>query len=461
MDSPEISFGSSGSPAIDLCSTPVNHANRKRSFFLDDPAGGAGSSPFVTDSPMDMSGHYQASPQLDLFPTMSQEMRRVGVDVVWQWNSPKRNKEAGGVQKTKHPPDNRPLARKRRKSFSTSTAEGSIRSSGVVEKTTGFYKIREELLRAKKEDNLFMRLLQEEATTISTNGQEEEGSKPHSSAIQAKEDKEATLTRKLSDEFLNDSDNDENLLIVSQEMEKKVMLEEEQQQEQQQKLITNSNNNKLGGAIKTATSALQSREMSFTNDSFDQYLIDIPFDELLNRNTATSSIQSTLDDTLVNSSSSTLLPRVVNSGGGGKKGSLNRTQSMPPDTKEKEHIPPNSSSSSSNTSSGSGITTSGGSGRTMARHESMPMSSRGRSSRNSGEGGAEAVPSINCSSKFSVSNPSLPAMGICSSTESLYSAACKYIGGRAFNATRSTTNCSSPFAYICSLHGDESSLFAE
>lgn len=431
-----------------LCSTPVNPnnnaGNRKRSFFTDDPG-----SPFVAtnstaaeSSSLDVSGllHYQASPSL-LSYTMSQEMRKVGVDVVWQWNSPKRNPNLDRPPNGHHHQDQlAPCARKRRKSFNCHNSQSSSSTGGTAtDKATGFYKIREELLRAKKEDSLFMRLLQTEegdsdvlmAVPPEENVKETgESTRQSEEAAKTKADdssKEATtLTRKLSDEFLNDSDNDENLLIVSQETEMK--MEQEQQQQQLQMQLNRSCNNK-----RTATGALQSREMSFTNDSFDQYLIDIPFDELLNRNARN------LDETL------------VSGGSGVKKGknALNRTQSMPPDTgmggdqkSQQQQQKQNSINSNNNHNSNKGgclsnnnVSTS--SSRTMARHESMPTSSRGSSSSSSSVNSGRISGDSDCglvgsgatvTSKFSVSNPTLAsAAGLplmsSSSTESLYSAA--------------------------------------
>lgn len=455
VNSPEISFGDSPAhhhhftasdsrlnlpAATDLCSTPINHSNRKRSFFIDDTG-----SPFVTAatdvSALDVSGlHYAASPQVPAYPTMSQEMRRVGVDVVWQWNSPKRHLDRNGGGANKDPTDVRPVARKRRKSFSTALEGSGSQFSGGGDKATGFYKIREELMRAKKEDSLFMRLLQEDELIGGVDVNEEERSKEAATVTKTKaeeseidQSKDATLTRKLSDEFLNDSENDENLLFVSQETEKKVQQQQEEEEQQKNNLKNNpvgvaNNNNNNNCNKKTATSVLQSREMSFTNDSFDQYLIDIPFDELLNRNAKSHNNHNHLDETLINTSSSTPLPRVVV----GKKGALNRTQSMPPDTGEQLAMMMNSSSSCSSgvvvatttSSSSSSVAVSSNSSRTMARHESMPTSSRNSGGSYGGGGGGVGV-GVGCSSKFSMSNPSLPVMPISSSTESLYSTTCK------------------------------------
>lgn len=408
-------------PPIDLCSTPVSHHHntRKRSFFTEDTG-----SPFIPsatapESSLDVSGlHYQASPSL-LPYTMSQEMRKVGVDVVWQWNSPKRNLD-NNPQDGNSGSSGGPVARKRRKSFShthTHSDRPSQASSSVMGDKTGFYKIREELLRAKKEDSLFMRLLQTDEggdhDMVNVNENQEETqieSKEAQNNIKTKtnnilnesESKEATLTRKLSDEFLNDSDNDENLLIVSQETEMKM------QEEQEKKELEIIHKNK-----KTPTSALQNREMSFTNDSFDQYLIDIPFDELLNRNARM------LDETLVTGSFTS-----GNVSGSAKKG-LNRTQSMPLDnqnSKEKQNSN-NVSSNKVGCGSNNKQNTSSSGRKSMARHESMPTTSRGTQMNNNNNINMGSTSSINSGdsgtlSKFSsVSNPSLP---MSSSTESLY-----------------------------------------
>lgn len=398
-------------PPIDLCSTPVSHHHntRKRSFFTEDNG-----SPFVPsatapESSLDVSGlHYQASPSL-LPYTMSQEMRKVGVDVVWQWNSPKRNLDHAQDGNSGGSSSGGPVARKRRKSFSHThnSDRPSQASSSVMGDKTGFYKIREQLLRAKKEDSLFMRLLQtdeggdhdmvNQEEINQTESKEAEG-ETKTKMNESDQSKEATLTRKLSDEFLNDSDNDENLLIVSQETEMKM-------QEEQEKIVLKNK--------RTPTSALQNREMSFTNDSFDQYLIDIPFDELLNRNARM------LDETLV---TGPLTP------GHAKKG-LNRTQSMPLDSKEKQNQEKQNSNISNKGGCGinnKSITSSSGR-KAMARHESMPTTSRGTQMNSNNENNINShmgsTSSVNSGdsgtlSKFSsASNPSLP---MSSSTESLY-----------------------------------------
>lgn len=333
--------------------------------------------------------------------TMSQEMRKIGLDVAWQWNSPKRNMNKDELE------HHHPMARKRRKSFTTSskgcgTSQCSPAQCSVAtgNKVTGFYKIRDELLKAKKEESSFLRLLQEDSPF-----REE---RPRQAPAEPVCQQDVTLTRKLSDEYLNDSDMDENLLIISQEMEKKVQEEENTTEEKKKDL-------------KTATSILQSRAMNFSNDSFDQYLIDIPFDELLNRNARN------LDQTIVNSPKSTATPQSSSSSSSARlrsgvtgslkssssssKGTLNRTLSLPSDPTERMLILGSvtdvSSSSSSNNSGKSS------SSRAMARHESMP--SRTTTTMTKGP------------SKLSASNPTLTDFPMTSSsTESLCSIMCKW-----------------------------------